>query len=111
MDELRRFSALRRRLVALEQEGYTLSRVLEVTDWRGNEHGADLQAHSAKLVTVEDEMADIEYLLAYYERNMIRGQAMIVTPKKVLLITAIVLAIFAMMTVSAGVLAGALRVG
>jgi hypothetical protein len=111
MDELRRFAALRRRLVALEQECYTLSRVMDVTDWRGAEHGFELQAHTAKLVTVEDEMADIEYLLSHYERSVAASKAMIVTPKTVLFIAALVLVMFVLMTVTAGLFAGAFRGG
>lgn len=111
MDELRRFAALRRRLTALQQEAYTLSRVLDVTDWRGNDHGAELQARTLQLATVEDEMADIEFLLSYYERTMLNAKSLIVAPQTVLLITSIVLAVFVLMTIAAGVLAGAIRVG
>lgn len=109
MQDLRRFAALRRRLNALQQESYTVGRVLEVTDWRG-EHTAEVQASTLKLTTLDDEIADIEYLLDYYERSMTQAQSLIVTPQTVALITAIVLTIFVLMTMVAGVLAGAINV-
>ena len=110
MDELRRFAAMRRRLNALQQESYTIMRVLDITDWRG-EHTAEVQASTVKLTTVEDEIADIEYLLDYYERTMVRSQSLIVTPQTVVMIAAIVLVAFVAMTVAAGLLAGAIRAG
>jgi hypothetical protein len=109
MQDLRRFAALRRRLNALQQESYTVGRVLEVTDWRG-EHTAEVQASTLKLTTLDDEIADIEYLLDYYERSMTQAQSLIVSPQTVALITAIVLTIFVLMTMVAGVLAGAINV-
>jgi hypothetical protein len=109
MQDLRRFAALRRRLNALQQESYTVGRVLEVTDWRG-EHTAEVQASTLKLTTLDDEIADIEYLLDYYERSMTQAQSLIVSPQTVALITAIVLAVFVLMTMVAGVLAGAINV-
>jgi hypothetical protein len=109
MQDLRRFAALRRRLNALQQESYTVGRVLEVTDWRG-EHTAEVQASTLKLTSLDDEIADIEYLLDYYERSMTQAQSLIVSPQTVALITAIVLAVFVLMTMVAGVLAGAINV-
>lgn len=110
MDQLRRFAAMRRRHNALQQEQYTVARVIENNDWRGD-HAAELQAHTARLATIEDEIADIDYLLDYYERTMIRSQSMIVAPHTVALIAAIVVAVFVAMTLAAGVLAGAIHVG
>lgn len=111
MDELRRFAALRRRLNGLQQEAYTLSKVLDVTDWRGNDHGAELQAHTLQREAIEDEMADIEFLLSFYERTMQNRQSLIVSPYTVLLILAIVVAMFVSTTLAAGILAGVIRVG
>ena len=111
MDQLRRFAAMRRRLNTLQQEQYTVSRVLEISDWRGDDHTAELQAHTARLATIEDEIADIDYLLGYYERTMTQSQALMVAPHKVALIAVIVVAVFVAMTVAAGVLAGAINVG
>ena len=109
MDQLRRFAAMRRRLNALQQEQYTTSRVIEVNDWRHSDT-AELQAHTARLATIEDEIADIDFLLDFYERTMLQSQSMIVAPHTVALIAAIVVAVFVAMTVAAGVLAGAIHV-
>lgn len=111
MDQLRRFAAMRRRLNALQQEQYTVSRVLEISDWRGDDHSAELQAHTARLATIEDEIADIDFLLGYYERTMTQSQSLMVAPHTVALIAAIVVAVFIVMTVAAGVLAGVIHVG
>lgn len=111
MDQLRRFAAMRRRLNALQQEQYTTSRVIEVNDWRIGDHTAELQAHTARLATIEDEIADIDFLLDFYERTMTQAQSMVVAPHTVALIAAIVVVVFVAMTVAAGVLAGAIRVG
>ena len=109
MQDLRRFAALRRRLNALQQESYTVERMLEITDWRG-EHTAEVQASTLRMAALDDEIGDIEYLLDYYERSMTQAQSLIVTPQTVALITAIVLTIFVLMTLVAGVLAGAINV-
>jgi hypothetical protein len=109
MQDLRRFAALRRRLNALQQESYTVNRIMENTDWRGD-HAAEVHANTMRLTSLDDEIADIEYLLEYYERSMTQAQALVVTPQTVVLITAIVMAIFVFMTVAAGVLAGAINV-
>ena len=108
MQDLRRFAALRRRLNALQQESYTITRVIEVTDWR-NDHTAEVQASTLRMAALDDEIGDIEYLLNYYERTMMQAAALIVTPKTVGLVTAIVLAIFMVMTLIAGVLAGVIN--
>lgn len=107
MDELRRFSALRRRLNALQQESYTVARVMENTDWRGADHAAEVQAYTNRATLLDDEIADIDFLLDYYERTMLRSQALIVAPETIMLITAIVLATFLAMTIAAGIMAGA----
>ncbi len=87
MQDLRRFAALRRRLNVLQQESYTATRVLEVTDWRG-EHTAEVQASTLRLAALDDEISDIEYLLNYYERSMTQAAALIVTPQTVGLVPA-----------------------
>jgi hypothetical protein len=110
MDELRRFSALRRRLNALQQESYTVARVIENTDWRGADHAAEVQAFTNRASILDDEIADIEYLMDYYERTMRRANAMILAPNTVVLIATIVVVLFMAMTVAAGVLAGAINV-
>jgi hypothetical protein len=107
MDELRRCSALRRRLNALQQESYTVARVMENTDWRGSDHAAEVQAYTNRASLLDDEIADIEFLLDYYERTMLRSQSLIVAPETVMLIAAIVLATFMAMTIAAGIMAGA----
>ena len=111
MDDLRRFSALRRRLNALQQESYTVSRILDITDWRGADHMAEVQASTAKQQSLDAEIGEIEYLLDFYERTMQSRQSLIVSPYTVLLVLAIVIALFVSTTLAAGVLAGAIRVG
>jgi hypothetical protein len=112
--ELRRFAALRRHLNALQQESYTVARVLENTDWRsGNQTSrvAEFQSLTNRSDALDDEMADIEYLLDYYDRTMLASNALVLMPHTVALITAIVLIVFIAMTVAAGWLAGALNAG
>lgn len=111
MDQLRRFAAMRRRLNTLQQEQYTVSRVLEISDWRGDDHTAELQAHTARLATIEDEIADIDYLLGYYERTMTQSQSLFVTPHTVAVVAAIIIATFVLLTVAAGLLAGSIHAG
>lgn len=111
MDDLRRFSALRRRLNALQQESYTVSRILDITDWRGADHVAEVQASTTKQEQLDAEIGDIEYLLDYYERTMRGRQSLIVSPYTVLLILAIVVGLFVSTTLAAGILAGVIRVG
>lgn len=110
MDELRRFSALRRRLNALQQESYTIEKILDVTDWRGVEHLAEVQASTARQKALEEEIGELEYVLEFYEHSMRSRQALIISPYTVLMILAIVLALFVLTTLAAGVMAGAIRV-
>jgi Mg2+ and Co2+ transporter CorA len=110
-DELRRFAALRRRLNALQQDAYTTARVLENTDWRSGNQGAEFAALTSRSIAIDDEVADIEYLLDYYERTMANTQTMILTPQTVLVIAAVITTLFTAMTLAAGLLAGTFRVG
>lgn len=112
--DLRRFSALRRRLNALQQEAYTTARVLEGTDWRTKDQisqVAELQALTNRSQAINDELDDIEFLLEYYERTMLHANSLIVTPQTVVIISAMIMGLFLAMTLAAGLLAGAIRVG
>ena len=109
MDQPRRFVALRRRVNALQQEQYTIARVIENTDWRGD-HSSELSSNQARLITIEDEISDIEFLFHAYELNMERTQAMILMPQTAALIAAIVLITFVLMTIAASWLAGTFNV-
>ena len=111
MDQFRRFAATRRRLNSLQHEQYTLSQVLEVTDWRGGEHAAELQSLQAQLATVEAEISDIESLLHFYEQSMDKPQALVVTPHTVVVVAAIIIATFVLLTMAAGLLAGTIHAG
>lgn len=112
--ELRRFAALRRRLNALQQEAYTTARILEGTDWRTKDQVgqvAELQALTNRVQIIDDEINDIEYLLEYHERTMMQSGSLIVTPQTVAIISAMIMGLFLAMTLAAGLLAGAIRVG
>ncbi len=111
MDQIRRFAALRRRLNSLQHEQYTLTQVLEVTDWRQADHTAELQSLQTQLAAIEAEIADIEFLLHYYEHCMDKPQALFVTPHTVAVVAAIIIATFVLLTVAAGLLAGSIHAG
>ena len=112
--DLRRFAAIRRRLHALQQESYSTARAVEATDWRTKDsvgQVAELQALTSRVQSIDDEMADIEYLLEYYERTMTQRDAMMMTPRTVATIAMLIIGIFVAMTLAAGLLAGSFRVG
>jgi hypothetical protein len=106
MGDQRRFTALRRRLTALEQEAYTTARVIENTDWR-DRATAELASFEARRTVLEDEAADIEYLINLYEECM-HKQPLVVTPQTVATVALIIVIVFISMTLAAGTMAGVL---
>ena len=106
MGEQRRFTALRRRLNALQQEAYTVARVVENTDWR-NRAAAELASLESRQIILEDEAADIEYLIDLYD-ECAHQQPLVVTPQTVATVALIIVIVFVLMTVAAGTMAGIL---
>jgi hypothetical protein len=104
MGEQRRFTALRRRLTALEQEAYTTARVIENTDWR-DRATAELASFEARRTVLEDEAADIEYLIELYNEYT-HKQPLIVTPQTVATVALLIVLVFIGMTLAAGTMAG-----
>ena len=106
MGDQRRFTALRRRLTALEQEAYTTALVIENTDWR-DRATAELASFEARRTILEDEAADIEYLINLYEECM-HKQPLVVTPQTVAMVALIIIIVFISMTLAASTMAGVL---
>lgn len=97
------FVYVRRRINHLEHSIWQNSSAIENVDWRSQagDRTAEYQSMMQIITAAESELRELNKLLDTYRRR-----TMVMTPRSVLTLTAVVITIFIFMTLAAAFLAG-----